>query len=96
MNEIKNAPAGTDANKTTQQNYSIEKLFNQKVRGKSIISALDTFEVVGLYLLRFYDANDILDEQAITYIHGQGEGMLRVVDNMKEIVQKIIDRGTEA
>ena len=90
MNEIKNAPAGTDANKSTQQNYSIEKLINQKVLDKSIASELAAFEAVGLHLLHFYDENDILDEQAIKYIHGQGEGMLKVVDSMQALIAKLI------
>lgn len=90
MNEIKKASAATDANKSTQQNYIIEKLFNQKVLDKSIASELAAFEAVGLHLLRFYDENDILDEQAIDYIHGQGEGMLKVVDNIKVLIAKLI------
>ncbi|MDU5530526.1 MAG: hypothetical protein E6041_05255 [Escherichia coli] len=90
MTEIKNASAATDANKTTHQNYSIEKLINQKVLGKSIASELAAFEAVGLHLLNFYDENDVLDEQAIKYIHGQGEGMLKVVDNMKVLIAKLI------
>lgn len=90
MNEIKKASAATDANKSTQQNYIIEKLFNQKVLDKSIASELAAFEAVGLHLLRFYDENDIPDEQAIDYIHGQGEGMLKVVDNIKVLIAKLI------
>lgn len=90
MTEIKNASAATDANKNTQQNYSIEKLINQKVLDKSIASELAAFEAVGLHLLHFYDENDVLDEQAIKYIHGQGEGMLKVVDSMQELIAKLI------
>lgn len=90
MNEIKNASAATDAQSNIQQNYSIEKLINQKVLDKSITSELAAFEAVGLYLLRFYDENDILDEQALDYIHGQGEGMLKVVDSMRELIANLI------
>lgn len=95
MTEIKNAPAGTDANNTIQQNYSIEKLINQKVLDKSITSELAAFEAVGEHLATFIDEADILDERSLDYIHGQGEGMLKVVDGMKEIIQKIIDRNVE-
>lgn len=90
MTEIKKASAGTDANKTTQQNYSIEKLINQKVLGKSIVSKLDAFETIGLHLLRFYDENDVLSEQALTYIHGQGEGMLQAVDGMQDLIAQLM------
>lgn len=90
MNEIKKASAGTDANKSTQQNYSIEKLINQKVLGKSIASELAAFEAVGLHLLNFYEENDVLDEQAIKYIHGQGGGMLKVVDRMNALIAQLI------
>lgn len=89
MNEIKNAPAGTDANKSTQQNYSIEKLINQKVLGKSIAGELVAFEAVGLHLLNFYEENGVLDDKAINYIHGQGEGMLKVVDSMRYLIAKL-------
>ena len=41
-------------------------------------------------MLRFYDENDVLDERAIDYIHGQGEGMLKVVDSMRELIAKLI------
>lgn len=94
MTEIKNAPAATDAQNNVQQNYSIEKLINQKVLDKSITSELAAFEAVGLHLLRFYDENDILDEQAIKYIHGQGEGMLKVVDSMRELIANLIKAET--
>lgn len=90
MTEIKNASAATDAQSNIQQNYSIEKLIHQKVLGKSITSELAAFEAVGLHLLHFYDENDVLDEQAIKYIHGQGEGMLKVVDSMNALIAKLI------
>ncbi|MDU3215348.1 MAG: hypothetical protein E6672_05805 [Negativicoccus succinicivorans] len=90
MNEIKIAPVGAGAKSNMQLNYSTEKLINQKVLGKSIASELAVFEAVGLHLLNFYDENDVLDEQAIKYIHGQGEGMLKVVDNIKVLIAKLI------
>lgn len=90
MTEIKNASAATDANNNIQQNYNIEKLINQKVLGKSITSELAAFRAVGFHLLRFYDENDVLDERSLDYIHGQGEGMLKVVDSMKALIAKLI------
>lgn len=95
MNEIKKAPAATGAQKTIHINYSTTGLFHQKVMGKSVTSELKAFEAIGEHLANFIDETDILDEQAITYIHGQGEGMLKVVDGMKEIIQKIIERNVE-
>lgn len=90
MTEIKNAPAATDAQNNIQQNYSIEKLINQKVLGKSIASELAAYEAIGLHLLHFYDENDVLDERSFDYIHGQGEGMLKVVDSMKARIKNLI------
>ncbi|KWZ79913.1 hypothetical protein HMPREF3224_02346 [Anaerococcus hydrogenalis] len=90
MNEIKNAPAATDANNTIQRNYSIEKLINQKVLDKSITSELAAFEAVGEHLATFIDEADILDERSLDYIHGQGEGMLKVVDSMQELIANLI------
>lgn len=90
MTEIKKASAGTDAQSNVQQNYSIEKAINQKVLGKSIAGELAAFEAVGLHLLNFYEENDVLDEQAIKYIHGQGEGMLKVVDRMNALIAQLI------
>ena len=95
MTEIKNASAATDAQRTIHINYSTTSLFHQKVMGKSITSELKAFEDIGEHLANFIDETDILDERSLDYIHGQGEGMLKVVDGMKEIIQKIIDRNVE-
>lgn len=96
MTEIKNASAGTDAQRTIHINYSTTGLFNQKVMGKSVISELEAFEAIGKHLANFIDETDILDERSLDYIHGQGEGMLKVVDGIRGIIQKAIDRGMGA
>lgn len=95
MNEIKKASAATDAQRTIHINYSTTGIFHQKVMGKSVTSELKAFETIGKHLATFVDETDILDERSLDYIHGQGEGMLKVVDGMKEIIQKIIDRNVE-
>lgn len=95
MNETKNASAATDANNNTQQNYSIEKLIHQKVLDKSIASELAAWDAIGLHLMQFEGNMDVFDARSLDYIHGQGDGMLKVVDGMKEIIQKIIDRNVE-
>ena len=90
MTEIKIASVGADAKSNMQLDYITEQVINQKTLGKSIAGELDAFEAIGLHLLRFYDENDVLDEQAMKYIHGQGEGMLKVVDSMRKIIDGLI------
>lgn len=91
MNEIKNAPAATDANKNTQQNYSIEKLINQKVLGKSIMSELAEWDAIGLHLMRFEGNMDVFDDKSLEYIHGQGEGILKVVEGIDKMISRLIE-----
>lgn len=90
MVNMKKASAATDAQSNIQQNYSIEKLINQKVLDKSITSELAAFEAVGDHLVKFVDETDILDTRSLDFIHGQGEGMLKVVDSMRELIAKLI------
>lgn len=91
MTEIKNASAATDANKTTHQNYSIEKLINQKVLGKSIASELAAWNAIGLHLMEFEGNMDVFDERSLEYIHGQGEGILKVVEGMEKMTSRLIE-----
>lgn len=90
MTETKIAPVGAGAKSNMHLDYITEKVINQKVLGKSIASELAAFEAVGLHLLNFYEENGVLDEQAIKYIHGQGEGMLKVVDRMHALIAQLI------
>lgn len=90
MTEKKIAPVGAGAKSNMQLNYITEKVINQKTLGKSIAGELDAFEAIGLHLLHFYDENDVLDDPTLKYIHGQGEGMLKVVDRMRQIIDSLI------
>lgn len=91
MAEIKKASAGTDANKTTQQNYSIEKLINQKAVGRSIAGELAAWSAIGLHLMEFEGNMDVFDEKSLEYIRGQGEGMLKVVEGMEKMISRLIE-----
>ena len=91
MTEIKNASAATDAQSNIQQNYSIEKLINQKVLGKSIMSELAELDVIGLHLMRFEGNMDVFDDRSLEYIHGQGEGILKVVEGIDKIISRLIE-----
>ena len=91
MTEIKNAPAGTDANNNTHQNYSIEKLINQKVLGRSIASELIAWDAIGRYLMQFEGNMDVFDDRSLEYIHGQGEGILKVVEGIDKIISRLIE-----
>ena len=90
MSEIKKTSVGTDAKSNMHLDYITEKVINQKTLGKSIAGELDAFEAIGLHLLRFYDENDVLDDLTLKYIHGQGEGMLKVVDSMRKTIDGLI------
>ena len=91
MTEIKNAPAGTDAQRNVQQNYSIEKLINQKAVGRSIAGELAAWSAIGLHLMEFEGDIDVFDEQTLKYIRGQGEGMLKVVEGMEKMISRLIE-----
>ncbi|WP_459540764.1 hypothetical protein [Negativicoccus succinicivorans] len=91
MTEIKNASAATDAQSNIQQNYSTEKLINQKVLGKSIMSELAEWDAIGLHLMRFEGNMDVFDDRSLEYIHGQGEGILKVVEGIDKIISRLIE-----
>lgn len=91
MTEIKNAPAGTDAQRNVQQNYSIEKLINQKAVGRSIAGELAAWNAIGLHLMEFEGNMDVFDDRSLEYIRGQGEGMLKVVEGMEKMISRLIE-----
>lgn len=80
------APVGAGAKSNMQLNYSIENEVYQKTLNKLIADELKAFETIGKHLATFIDETDILDERSLDYIHGQGEGMLKVVDGIREVI----------
>lgn len=96
MNEIKKAPAATGAQSIIHINYSTENEAYQKTLNKLIADELKAFETIGKHLATFIDETDIIDERSLDYIHGQGEGMLKVVDGIRDAIQKAIERGMRA
>lgn len=91
MTEIKKASAGTDAKNSIHQNYSIEKLINQKVLGRSIIGELVAWDAIGRYLMQFEGNMDVFDDKSLAYIRGQGDGILNMVEGMDKMISRLIE-----
>lgn len=83
MTEIKIASVGADAKSNMQLDYITEKVINQEALGESISGQLAKFETIGKFLSTMNSEQGEMDERAIDYMRGQGEGMLRVVAAIK-------------